>query len=49
MEADRPRIEAAYKAAQPGIYDTRDWNAIRGWTKELVQKVHLGNSANFQS
>ena len=39
MEADRPRIEAAYKETQPGVYDTRDWNAIRSWAKELAQKV----------
>jgi len=39
MEMDRPRIEAAYKEMQPGIYDTRDWNAIRSWAKELAQKA----------
>ena len=48
MEADRPRIEAAYKETQPRVYDTRDWNAIRGWTKELAQKVQLGNGASFK-
>jgi menaquinone-dependent protoporphyrinogen IX oxidase len=37
MEMDRPRIEAAYKQTEPGIYDTRDWNAIRSWAKELAQ------------
>jgi len=37
MEMDRPRIEAAYKETQPGVYDTRDWNAIRSWAKELAQ------------
>jgi len=40
LEAERPKIEAAYKETQPGIYDTRDWNAIRSWAKELAQKVH---------
>jgi menaquinone-dependent protoporphyrinogen oxidase len=39
MEADRPKIAAAYKETQPGVYDTRDWNAIRSWAKELAQKV----------
>jgi len=39
MEAERPKIEAAYKETQPGIYDTRDWNAIRSWAKELAQKA----------
>jgi len=38
LEAERPKIEAAYKETQPGIYDTRDWNAIRSWAKELAQK-----------
>jgi len=40
MEADRPRVEATYKETQPGIYDTRDWNAIRNWTKELTHHIH---------
>ena len=39
MEADRPRIEAAYKETQPGVYDTRDWNAIRSWAKDLAKKA----------
>lgn len=39
MEADRPRIEAAFKETKPGIYDTRDWNAIRSWVKELATTV----------
>ncbi len=38
MEMDRPRVEAAYKESEPGIYDTRDWNAIRTWAKELAEK-----------
>jgi hypothetical protein len=29
-----------------GVYDTRDWNAIRSWAKELAQKVRC--SKNFQ-
>jgi menaquinone-dependent protoporphyrinogen IX oxidase len=39
MEAERPKIAAAYKETQPGVYDTRDWNAIRSWAKELAQQV----------
>jgi menaquinone-dependent protoporphyrinogen oxidase len=39
MEMDKPRIEATYKQTEPGIYDTRDWNAIRSWAKELAQKA----------
>jgi menaquinone-dependent protoporphyrinogen IX oxidase len=41
MEMDRPRIEAAYKETEPGIYDTRDWNAIRTWAGELAQKARV--------
>jgi menaquinone-dependent protoporphyrinogen IX oxidase len=40
MQAGRQKIEAAYKETQPGVYDTRDWDAIRTWAKELSQKVH---------
>jgi menaquinone-dependent protoporphyrinogen IX oxidase len=39
LEALRPKLAAVYKETQPGVYDTRDWNAIRNWTKELAQKV----------
>jgi hypothetical protein len=36
----KPRIEAAgYKEIKPGLYDTRDWNAIRSWAKELAAKI----------
>jgi menaquinone-dependent protoporphyrinogen oxidase len=37
MDAERPKIAAAYKETQPGIYDTRDLNAIRIWTEELAK------------
>jgi menaquinone-dependent protoporphyrinogen IX oxidase len=39
VEADRPRIEATYQPTAPGIYDLRDWNAIRSWARELAQKT----------
>ncbi len=36
----KPRIEAAgFREIKPGLYDTRDWNAIRTWAKELAAKV----------
>jgi menaquinone-dependent protoporphyrinogen oxidase len=36
----KPRIEAAgFKEIKPGLYDTRDWNAIRTWAKELATKA----------
>ncbi len=39
MDMDKPRIQAAFKETQPGIYDTRDWTAIRTWAKELAEKA----------
>ena len=39
LEMDRPRVEAAYKAIEPGVYDCRDLNAIRNWAKEIAQKT----------
>jgi menaquinone-dependent protoporphyrinogen oxidase len=36
----KPRIEAAgFREIKPGLYDTRDWEAIRGWTRELAARV----------
>ena len=36
----RSLLEAAgFKETRPGFYDTRDWDAIRSWAKELAQKV----------
>ena len=36
----KPRIEAAgFKEIKPGLYDTRDWNVIRNWAKELAVKI----------
>jgi menaquinone-dependent protoporphyrinogen oxidase len=35
------KLEAAgFKETEPGVYDTRDCNAIRNWAKELAQRVH---------
>jgi len=40
LSSFKPRIEAAgFKEIKPGLYDTRDWNAIRTWAKELATKV----------
>lgn len=40
LSATKPQIEAAgYKEIQPGLYDTRDWDAIHKWAKELAGKV----------
>lgn len=36
----KPKIEAAgFKEIKSGLYDTRDWNVIRFWAKELAAKV----------
>jgi len=37
MEMDRPRVQAKFKETAPGIYDTRDWDAIRSWAKALAK------------
>ena len=39
MAMDRPRVVAAYKEAEPGVYDTRDWDAIRSWAEKLADKI----------
>jgi menaquinone-dependent protoporphyrinogen oxidase len=37
MEVAKPQLEAAgIKENKPGVYDTRDWDAIRSWAKGLV-------------
>jgi menaquinone-dependent protoporphyrinogen oxidase len=38
MSAVKPKLEeAGFKETEPGLYDTRDLNAIRGWAKEVAQ------------
>ena len=40
MEAIKPQLEAAgVPQTEPGLYDTRDLNAIRDWAKEVAQTV----------
>jgi menaquinone-dependent protoporphyrinogen IX oxidase len=40
MESIKPQLEeAGVPQTEPGLYDTRDLNAIRSWAKELAQKV----------
>ncbi|MBN1191493.1 MAG: flavodoxin domain-containing protein [Dehalococcoidales bacterium] len=40
LSSFKPRIEAAgYKEIKPGLYDTRDWDAIRNWAKELAAEI----------
>ena len=37
MSAVKPQLEAAgFKETEPGLYDTRDLNAIRNWAKEVA-------------
>jgi len=33
------KFEEAGFEKKDGIYDTRDWEAIRNWTKELAHKA----------
>jgi menaquinone-dependent protoporphyrinogen oxidase len=36
----KPRIEAAgFKEIQSEVYDTRDWEAIRAWARELADRI----------
>jgi menaquinone-dependent protoporphyrinogen IX oxidase len=40
METIKPQLEeAGVPQTKPGLYDTRDLNAIRSWAKELAQTV----------
>jgi menaquinone-dependent protoporphyrinogen oxidase len=40
MEAERPKLAATYKESEPGVYDTRDVEAIKNWAKELAAKIN---------
>ena len=31
--------EAGFKEVSPGLYDTRDWEVIRNWAKEMAVRV----------
>ncbi len=40
MSVFKQVIEAAgFKETEPEVYDTRDWDAIRSWAKEIAQKA----------
>ncbi len=39
LDTERPKVEATAKQTNPGVYDTRDWTAIREWAKELTEKT----------
>jgi menaquinone-dependent protoporphyrinogen IX oxidase len=30
---------SGFKESEPGVYDLRDWDKIRSWTRELAQKA----------
>jgi hypothetical protein len=40
MTSFNPKIEAAgFKEIKPGLYDTRNWDFIRTWAKELATRA----------
>lgn len=39
MERERPKLAAAYRETEPGVYDTRDLEGIRGWARELAKRL----------
>ena len=40
LSSIRPKLEGAgYKETKAGVYDLRDVNGIRSWTKEVAKKV----------
>jgi len=39
LEKAAKETEPAVKETEPGVFDTRDWNEIHAWTKEIFQKV----------
>ena len=41
LSAVKPQLEAAgIPETEPGLYDTRDLNAIRNWAKDITQKIN---------
>lgn len=39
MEQERPKLAAAYKETEPGVYDTRDLEGIKTWARGLLSKT----------
>ena len=40
--AKKDLIATGAKETSPGLYDTRDWDAIRAWARELAAKARSG-------
>ena len=39
LSSIKPKLEGAgYKESKAGVYDLRDFNAIRDWAKEVARK-----------
>jgi menaquinone-dependent protoporphyrinogen oxidase len=46
MAETRAKLEAAgYRETEPGVYDTRDWGAIRSWARSLVEGTKTTRSS----
>lgn len=39
MENERPKLAAICKEPEPGVYDSRDQEAIRKWAEDLAAKI----------
>lgn len=40
--AKKDLIASGAKETKPGLYDTRDWDAIRAWARDLAAKARSG-------
>jgi menaquinone-dependent protoporphyrinogen IX oxidase len=42
MEPMKEKLtQAGFVETSPGVYDSRNWEAIRDWTMDLIQKVEF--------
>jgi len=41
MESERPKLAVSYKETEPGVYDTRDIDAIQKWAQNLTKRYKI--------